>query len=403
MQKHRGLFLMAVTVILAALDASAQVDPDKRELVQVGFSQAIQGASPVAAYGYYYLNEPNFYKTNLTLRVAIAPVYLDSEVGLVGALGPNTDLGIGLAGGAFADNYYEFEDGKYLPEQSFTGDSGETSLSVYHLFDPGKLIPLYGILRVKEHFSAYERNDDTAGNFVLPHDHSTTEWRVGLRFGGREPLLHPELAMELSAWYEGQYRTDSGSYGFNGDRIMEANSELYWARALLIYTMPKSKQSLDVELLGGGSWHADRFSAYRLGGDLPLASEFPLTIPGYFYQELSAKNFVSFSAQYTIPLDANHSWNLSPMGAIAAMEYIPGLSQPGAVNSGVGLGLGYRSHSGVWQIMGDYGYGFEAQRAEGRGAQSIGILCQLNLGAKNPGGETRLDRFIGFIPSRIFP
>jgi hypothetical protein len=403
MEKHRGLFLMAVTVVLTALDAFGQVDPDKRELVQVGFSQAVQGASPVAAYGYYYLNEPNFLRTNLTLRIALAPVYLDSEVGLVGLLGPNTDLGIGLAGGAFADDYYEFENGKYLPEESFTGDSAETSASIYHLFDPGKLIPLYGILRVKEHFSAYERNDDTDSKFVLPHDHSTVEWRAGLRFGGREPLLHPELAMELSAWYEGQFRTDSGSYGYNGDRILEANSELFWARALLIYTMPKSKQSLDVELLGGGSWHADRFSAYRLGGDLPLASEFPLTIPGYFYQELSAKDFVSFSAQYTIPLDASHMWSIAPLGAIAAIQYVPGLGQDGAVNSGVGLGVGYRSRSGVWQVMASYGYGFEAQRAEGRGAQSIGILCQLNLGAKNPGGETRLDRFIGYLPSHFFP
>lgn len=402
MQKDRAVFLaLAATVILTAFNASGQVDPDKRELVQLGFTEALQGASPVAAYAYYYLNEPNFLETNLTLRVALAPVYLDSEVGLVGLLGPNTDLGIGVAGGGFADNYYEFEDGKYLPEESFTGDDVETSLSVYHLFDPGKLIPLFGVFRVKEHYSVYERNDDTASGFALPHDHSTVEWRAGLRFGGREPLLHPDLAMELSAWFEGQYRTHSGSYGFDGDRILEANSELYWSRALLIYTMPKSKQSIDLELLGGGSWHADRFSAYRLGGYLPVASEFPLAIPGYFYQELSARDFVSFTAQYTVPLDAERLWSISPIGAIAAMEYVPGLSQPGAVNSGVGLGIGYRSRSGVWQVMGSYGYGFEAQRVEGRGAQSLGILCQINLGARNPGAPTGLDRFIGFLPNHF--
>src|SRR6202451_700808 len=113
MQKICAL-LLAMTVSLTTLTALAQVDPDKRELIQLGFTQAIQGASPVAAYGFYYLNEPNFYKTNLTLRIALAPVYLDSEVGLVGLLGSNTDLGIGLAGGGFADNYYEFQDGKYL-------------------------------------------------------------------------------------------------------------------------------------------------------------------------------------------------------------------------------------------------------------------------------------------------
>jgi hypothetical protein len=400
MKKDCGLFLV-LAAILAALNAPGQVDPDKRELVQFGFSQAIEGASPVAAYGYYYLNEPNFYKTNLTLRIALAPVYLDSEVGLVGLLGPHTDLGLGLAGGGFADNYYEFQDGKYLPEQSFTGFSAEGSASVYHLFDPGKLIPLFGVLRIKEHYSTYQGSDELGPGFVLPHDHATTEWRAGLRFGGREPLLHPDLAMELSVWYEGQYRSSAGPYGFDGDRVLQANTDLYWARALLIYTLPKSQQSIDINLLGGGSWRADRFSAYRLGGDLPLASEFPLTIPGYFYQEISAREFVSFTTQYSVPLDASHLWSLSPIGAIAAVDYVPGLSQPGAVNSGVGLALGYRSRNGVWQVLADYGYGFEARRADRSGGQSLGIMCQINLGARHPGGPTHLDQFIGFLPNHL--
>jgi hypothetical protein len=89
------------------------------------------------------------------------------------------------------------------------------------------------------------------------------------------------------------------------------------------------------------------------------------------------------------------------MGAVAAMEYVPGLGQTGAVNSGVGVALGYNSRSGVWQVVLDYGYGFEAQRAEGRGAQSVGILCQINLGARHPGGPTGLDRFIGFLPTHF--
>jgi hypothetical protein len=401
MKKDRGLFLI-VAVVLASLNASGQVDPDKRELIQFGFSQALVGASPVAAYGYYYLNEPNFLRTNLTLRVAVAPVYVDSELGLVGLLGPNTDLGIGLAGGGFADNYYEFRDGKYLPSESFTGDGAEGSISLYHVFDPGKLIPLFGILRIKSHYSTYQGTDELAPGFTLPAAHWTTEWRAGLRFGGREPLLHPDLAMELSAWYEGQFRNSSGPYGLNGDRVLEPNTDLFWARALLIYTMPNSKQSIDVNLLGGGSWHADRFSAYRLGGDLPLASEFPLSIPGYFYQEISARDFVSFTARYTVPLNASHTWSLSPEGAVAAVEYIPGLAQRGAVNSGVGLGIGYRSRSGVWQALLSYGYGFEADRFENTGGQTLGFLCQINLGARHPGGPTELDNFIGFLPNHLW-
>src|SRR5580658_6127023 len=148
MDNYRRL-LLTLAISWMACSALGQVDPDLRELLESGATQSLKGAAPIAAYGYYYLNEPNFYHTNVTLRLALAPVYMDSEVGLVGLLGPHTDLGLGLAGGAFADNYYEYQGGKYLPEQSFTGYSTEGSVSVYHLFDPGKLIPLSGVFRVK--------------------------------------------------------------------------------------------------------------------------------------------------------------------------------------------------------------------------------------------------------------
>jgi hypothetical protein len=400
MEKQRGL-LLAMAVSFLASSALGQVDPALRELAQFGFTQSLKGASPVSAYGYYYLNEPNFLHTNVTLRLALAPVYLDSEVGLVGLLGPNTDLGLGLAGGGYADNYYEYESGKYLPQQSFTGDSAEVSASIYHLFDPGRLIPLYGVLRVREHASFYQGDDELEPGFVLPRNHSSLDCRAGFRFGGREPLLSPELAMELSAWYEGQFRSASGTYGLDGDRMLQPNSELFWMRALLIYTLPGSKQSFDVNFTAGTSGHADRFSAYRLGGDLTLASEFPLSIPGYFYQELSARNFVCFNGQYSVPLDADKTWRITPMGAVAVVDYLPGTGQPGAFNSGAGLGFGYRARSGAWQVMASYGYGFEAIRDNGRGGQSVGIFCEINFHATRPGGPTQLDRAIGFFPSHF--
>jgi hypothetical protein len=207
--------------------------------------------------------------------------------------------------------------------------------------------------------------------------------------------------MELSAWYEGQFRAPSGSYGFDGDRTVRANSDLFWMRALLIYTLPDSKQRFDVNFIAGASAHADRFSAYRLGGALPLASEFPLSIPGYFYQELSARNFISFNAQYSIPLDADKTWRVIPMGAAAAVDYLPGTGQSGAFNSGAGVAFGYQSLSGKWKIMADFGYGIEAVRSGGRGAEAVGILCEIDLHARRPGEPTQLDRAIGFFPSHF--
>ena len=155
----------------------------------------------------------------------------------------------------------------------------------------------------------------------------------------------PSLAMELSAWYEGQYRADSETYGFNGDRELKENSHLFWARALLAYTLPELKHNFSVSLTAGTSLRADRFSAYRLGGALPLVSEFPLTLPGYYYQELSADRFALISGQYALPLDRSKQWGLMISAATAAVEYLPGLEQPGRWNSGVGAGIVFRSKS----------------------------------------------------------
>jgi len=398
--RRYGALPLLVAGLLIYRAAFGQIDPERRELIQFGVNQAVIGAAPTDGYGYYYLNEPNFFQTNITLRLAVAPVYVDSETGFIGLLGPHTDFAIGLAGGGFADDYYEFRDGKYYPDESFFGHNVEGSASIYHLFDPGQRIPLSGVLRIKEHYSMYDR-DDTSSNFVLPNNHSSFDWRAGLRFGGREPLLAPELAMELSVWYEGQYRSDAGAYGFDGDRVLNSTSQLYWGRALLIYTLPDSRQTFDVNLTAGGSAQADRFSAYRLGGNLPMTSEFPLLIPGYFDGELSARDFACFTGKYTLPLDAARKWSLNPIGSVATVDYLPGLAQPGHFNSGVGLGLGYRSRSGVWQAVASYGYGFEAVRSNGRGGQSIGLLMQINLGVRHPNGPSTVDDFASFLRNHL--
>jgi len=200
---------------LGPLTAFGQIDPVQRNLLQFGYNVAMQGHPPLAAYAYYYRNQPNFLsESNLTLRLAIAPTYLDSELGFSHLLGKNTDFGIGVAGGGFADSYNEIRDGKFEPHESFIGHGGELSLHIYHLFNPGHQIPLYGVLRGIGHYTFYERSDDTRDDFKIPDDRATFFVRTGLRLGGREPTLFPSLAMELSVWYEGQFRTDTSPYGF---------------------------------------------------------------------------------------------------------------------------------------------------------------------------------------------
>lgn len=375
--------LLFLTLLLAPSLLFAQIDPDKRTLMQFGYNQPLEGHAPLAGYMYYYRNQPDFLDhSNLVLRLAIAPVYADTELGIQGVMTPHTDLGIGVAGGGFADSYYEIDRGVWERDQSFTGHGGEVSLSMYHLFDPGKKVPLSGIFRVSPHYSFYERDNETAPNFVLPNDHLTVNTRVGLRFGGREPVMIPDVAMEISVWYENQYRTDSGFYGFNNDRELKEMSQRFWARALFVYTT-KAKHNFSLSVTAGDSINVDRFSAYRLGGDLPLSSEFPLVLPGYFYQELSARKFVCFTGEYSLPLDEAKQWSLKGLGSIAGIDYIPDMPPSEHFNSGVGAGIGYRSKNNVWQVIASYGYGFEAVRSHGLGGQSIGILCQLDFEARH--------------------
>ena len=382
----RNNFLWGGLCLFAFLSpAVGQIDPEKRQLIQLGFNQPIEGKGPISGYAFYYRNDPDFFRTNITLRLAIAPIYVDSEIGLAHALGERTDLAFGIAGGGFADSYSEVRQGKLKEEESFTGHGGEISSSIYHLFNPNNLIPLSGILRLSAHHTVYSEDSETSDVFELPQDRTSLNVRAGFRWGGREPVLRPDLGMEISAWYEGQFRTAHGDYGFNDDRAVRPSSHLFWMRTLLIYTLPELKHNFSLSMTAGTSLASDRFSSYRLGGVLPLIAEFPLSLPGYYFQEISARRFALLNAQYVLPIDTEKRWHLAAHGTVAGVDYVSGLGQPGDVHSGVGMGVGYKSPKG-WEILVGYSYGFDAIRSHGRGAQSIGLIFQYDLEARHRSG-----------------
>lgn len=392
------LWFWLLSPVVFPVVASAQIDPVKRDLLQFGYNQPLEGQGPMAGYAFYYRNEPNFLRTNLTLRLALAPVYLDSELGFNHGLGPQTDFAIGAAGGGFADSYNEVDGGKYVKAESFQGNGGELSASVYHLFNPAARIPLNYVLRGTAHYSAYERADTTANDFQLPANGATYSVRTGLRWGGFEPTLYPDLAMELSVWYEGLFRANPVSYGINHDRQIEPSSHLFWSSAALSYTLPESKHNVFARLVAGTTIDSDRLSAYRLGGFLPLVAEYPLSLPGYYFQEFSARQFVLLNASYLLPIAPSQRWNLNFTAATAVIDYFPGTGQPGNSVSGVGAGILYRAPSDKFRFIVNYGYGIDAIRDDGRGASSISILLQIDL--DKPHGEgfkaTQPDRWRGW-------
>lgn len=367
--------------ICAKLPASAQIDPYARNLLQLGYDQPLAGRGPQAAYAYYYYNDPSFLNTNMALRLAVAPVYFDGELGFRELLSPYTDVGLALSGGGFNDNYYEIRQGHYLRDESFEGYGGGAALKLYHRLNPDQMIPLNVVLSGGFHYSTYDTTSKTAPQFELPDERVNLSVRAGLRLAGKEPMLYPDLAMELSVWYERQWRlVEDKYYGFGNDREVAPALDLYWLYAGLNYSWTNVGTQFTFALTAGGSHHADRFSAARLGGVLPLAAEFPLILPGYYYQEISAARFAHLSASYVFPLSENHRWQLRCGGTTSYVDYVPGLAQSGHWHTGVGPDLSYTSKYDTWRIVLRYGYGFNAERKNGEGAHSIGLLCQFNFG-----------------------
>jgi hypothetical protein len=375
---RRKLLLIVGLVLGGIVPALAQIDPYPRSLLQLGYDQPLSGHGPQSLYAYYYYNNPEFLRTNVALRLAVAPVYFYGEIGFRKLL-PQTDVGIGIRGGAFGNDYYEVRHGDYIEKESFNGSGGGASINLYHLINPGQMIPLNAIVQGGGNYAVYDTTRKTDDRFELPDNGAGGFARAGLRFAGKEPMLYADLGMEVSIWYERQWRFNEGAYGYADDRRVQRTTDLYWLYAGLNYAWTNTGHQFTFGMTMGGSDHADRFSAYRLGGVLPLAAEFPLTLPGYYYQEISARRFVHFSGAYIAPLSADHRWQLRLGAAAANVDYLPGFDQPNHWNTGVGPSLSFTSRSEVWRVIMRYGYGINAQRDGDEGAHSIGLLYQYNF------------------------
>ncbi|MGV3771541.1 MAG: hypothetical protein ACO1QB_01475, partial [Verrucomicrobiales bacterium] len=257
----------------------------------------------------------------------------------------------------------------------------ELSSTVIHRFNPDWAVPFWYVGRVSVRSVMYEEDTKTAKNFEIPDDLNSFNFRSGFRLGGREPTLNTPLAMELSLWYQGHFRDEYGEFGFNNDRNVESHAHFFWARSMLKYTFDPGEQYFDIGLIAGTSVEADRLSAYRIGGMLPFVSEFPLSIPGYYYQEITAERFALLNAEYSFALESSRSWRVALLGAAARVAYLPGMEQPGAWHSGLGAGITYASPKRSWFVRLVYGHGFQALRKGDEGANAIALLFQYDFDA----------------------
>jgi hypothetical protein len=371
-------WLAAAFLGLGAAPAGAQIDDAERFLLQGGYEQGLAEPGPKAPYVFAYINRPGVYGSSTTLRLALAPVYLDSEVGIANAFGHWSDAGIGLSGGGYAFGQSEVFRGDEKRGEAFIGHGGGPSFTAYpHLGGIGP-VPLSGVVRVAASYADYIRDAATAPEFALPRDEWTGSFRAGLRFGGQEPGLDTAPAMELSTWWETRVREHSGAYGYNGDRMAQGRTDLYWSRLLFAYTTDSGKR-IGLGASFGAGTGVDRFSAYRLGGMLTQNSEFPLILPGYFSQEIAARRFGHVWLRGGLPLDDRRKLIVNLFAAGASIAPVDGTDSGGTRHMGVGAGLEFTPIKGALSGMLTYGYSPTALRRGGRGGQGIALSFEVNF------------------------
>ncbi len=369
--------LFAAALVLSASAASGQIDDTKRLLLEGGYEDGLANPGPNSAYLYLYLNRPDFVGKGSALRLALAPVYADAELGLPEVL-PRTDLGLGLSGGGYAFSRKEVVRGDQRFGESFIGHGVGPSLALYPKLGDIGPVPVGGVARISALYTDYQATADTDKNFVIPPDEWTGFARVGLRAGGQEPGLGRRPALEVSAWYEARVRDKPGPYGYNNDRFINRNVNLYWMRALIVLP-PESGVRMSGGLDFGGGDRLRRLSAYRLGGMLTQSAEFPLILPGYFNQEIAARKYGHAWIRAGIPLPNSERFVVNLLAAGASVAPISGTDPGGSLHAGMSAGLEFSPRQGALHGELSYGYSPTALRGNRRGGHSIALTAEIDF------------------------
>jgi hypothetical protein len=370
--------ILTAMALLAAAPVSAQIDDTKRLLLEGGGERALGNPGPAGAYGFWYLNKPDAVGPGSAWRLALAPVYLDTELGLPGLLGSRTDVGLGFSGGGYAFSQQEVVRGDRRRGESFIGHGGGPSLSFYPKIANIGPVPLSGVFHFSAVYTDYQNTSRTDSNFVVPPDEWTGTARGGLRLGGQEPGLGRGPALELSAWYEARIRDRPGTYGYNHDRVVRRDINLYWMRFLFMSPAEGGPRGAGGFSLGGGD-RLGRLAAYRLGGMLTQTSEFPLILPGYFPQEIAARKFAHVWTKFGLPIDVSSRYYLNLVAAGASVTPIGGTDPGGPLHAGFGLGLEFAPRKAALHGELTYGYSPTAIRGERRGAHSIALTAEVDF------------------------
>ncbi len=310
--------------------------------------------------------------------------------------------------------------------ESFIGHGGGPSVSAYphlghlgparrilHRSRPGRRSPAYphlgrlgpaplsGVLRLSGSYADYIRDYATAPQFVLPPDEWSAAFRAGLRLGGQEPGIDTAPAGEVSAWWETHKREHTALYGYNGDRVAQGQTNLYWTRFLFDYTTDAgSRMGLGMSAGGGTDGHR---SPVRLpvgrdaGAERRVPSDFARVLPA---QEIAARRIShawirmpgsarrapsTTRKKYTVNV-LIHRQRLRGRSIRHAGRSIrhAGAGNRRGRNEALRRGGGHRVHAARRGAAGaasqlDYGYSPTAMRGGRRGGQGVALSVEVNF------------------------
>ncbi len=376
--RHTGPLALALLLVLAR-PAAAQPDPEPRANLEVGVEGPLRGESTLAGYAFLLWNRPHFPADDESLRVVIAPTYLESELVRNDWPWGGHAVGLGISGGGFRFGHEEFRRGQHLEGESFWGHGVEVPLSYYPGTTIAGVLPLEGQIRLTPGYHVYQRSLGTRDHFELPPDSELLTGRLGLRLGGVPPELLPNLALEASIWYEATYRAHAGRYGLaERPQELEHLTHRAWARLAAVLT-PARGHTIEVATTAGVTADTDPLSSFRLGSALPFRSEFPLILHGYFVEEIFARRFWLVNASYRFPAWPGAQRVQLRLGVdYAYVDYLAGHALPRRSLRGLSADVSIALARKVTLLLG-YGYGADAPRGGTFGGHEAIALVELKF------------------------
>jgi hypothetical protein len=200
-----------------------------------------------------------------------------------------------------------------------------------------------------------------------------------VRVGGVPPELLPDLALELSLWYEPSYRDEAGTYGLpENPQATDHFTQRMWARAGGIFQLPGG-HSVQGFLTGGTAPDTDPLSSFRMGSALPFRSEFPLILHGYYLDEIFARRFWLVNLGYRFPVwPGSDRVKLQLSYDYAQVDYVTGHALPRHGLRGAGADLCVMVTKRLTVVLG-YGYGWDAPRNDDFGGHEAHTLVEFKF------------------------